>query len=174
MPDWLAITLAVLAPVLSVLATLVTVAFLIGKRVAVIETTQDAHGKALAERVTQEQGRGLQAQIKRLEAADATCDGKMTQMRAELSDRDDRLSARLSAHEQQQSATNLALTNALTKFEATFSAGLSSMKESVDRLLEAERARLIAPAATTGPSMMEMLQMGMMLARSGAQPPGRA
>ena len=137
MPDWLAVLLAVGTPILSVGATLVTVAFTMGGRIAKLE----------------EQGRGYQAQIDRLERSDAECEGKVSTMRTDFEGRAERLSARIATHEQSTNAQNTALTTALTRIEATFTAGMAAMKESVDRLLAEERARLQHhPAAAPAPA----------------------
>lgn len=139
-PDWLAITLAVASPILSVIAT----AYFMGRRVAVIETTQAQHSKALEALpdvlrgfVTQQEGKGFQAQLDRLERNDAECEGRMAGVRQENADRIERLSSRVTAHEQ----SNVALTTGFAKLETT----MSGMKEAIDRLAEAERAAAPKP-----------------------------
>jgi chromosome segregation ATPase len=139
MPDWLSITLALVAPVLSVGATLITVAFSTGGRLSRIE----------------EQGKGYQAQLDRHEKADAECEGKISAMRQESSDRIERLSNRITAHEQATNSQNTALTTALAELKAT----MAGMKESIDRLAEAERARASQPLhAPPAPDLMAQLQ----------------
>lgn len=144
MPDWLAITLAVASPILSVIAT----AYFMGRRVAVIETTQAQHSKALEALpdvlrgfVTQQEGKGFQAQLDRLERNDAECEGRMAGVRQENADRIERLSSRVTAHEQSTGAQNVALTTGFAKLETT----VSDMKEAIDRLAEAERAAAPKP-----------------------------
>lgn len=140
MPAWLGITLAIAAPILSFVGTLMAVSFMMGGRIMKIETTQDAHSRALEVLpdtlrafVSKEEGKGYQAQLDRLEKADAECEGRMTGQRQELGDRMERLGARLAAHEQTQSAQNTALTAALTRLEAT----MEGMKDAINRLASA-------------------------------------
>ena len=111
-----------------------------------VSTTQAVHSKALEALpdlfksfVTVDVGKGYQAQLDRLEHRDAEHEGKVSAIRQEAADRVERISARVSAHEQATSVANTALANALTKLEVT----MAAMKESVDRLSEAERARPI-------------------------------
>lgn len=113
---------------------------MMGGRIMKLETTQGAHSKALEVLpdtlrafVTKEEGKGYQAQLDRLEKADAECEGKLTGQRQELGDRMERLGARLAAHEQTQSAQNTALTAALTRLEAT----MEGMKDAINRLAQA-------------------------------------
>lgn len=82
--------------------------------------------------------------IERLERNDAECEGKMSGMRQEFSDRTELLSNKFTSYEQHQNAQTAALNAGLAKIEATFTASLTSLKESVDRLYEAERQRAIA------------------------------
>lgn len=142
MPAWLGITLAVLAPLASVLATLVTVAFVVGRRVAIIETTQAAHTRTLETLpdvlkgfVTQDVGKGYQAQLDRLERNDAECEGRLTAIRQEVFERVERMSTRIASHEQSVSLSMSASATAMTRLEE----GMKALKESVDRLSIEER-----------------------------------
>lgn len=103
-------------------------------------------------RISDDQGKGYQAQLDRLERGHAECDGRIGAMRQEFDARTERLSNRVTAHEQQQSASTAALTASLAKFEATFTAGLQSLKEAIDRL-HAERA-----AGAAHPDFITQLQ----------------
>lgn len=157
MPAWLGITLAIAAPILSFVGTLMAVAFMMGGRITAIETTQGAHTKALEALpealkafVSKEEGRGYQAQLDRLERNDAECEGKLTAQRQESFDRMDRLGARLAAHEQTQSTQNTALTAALTRLEAT----MEGMRDAINRLA-VERDRDYQPAQ---PDFLQQLQ----------------
>lgn len=147
MPDWIAISLAVASPILSVIAT----AYFIGRRVAVIETTQNAHTKTLEALpeilrgfVTQSEGKGYQAQLDRLERSDAECEGKMSGIHQESTDRIERLSSRVTAHEQATNATTTAAAQAMARMETL----VINIKESVDRLREDERTRATQPEKT--------------------------
>lgn len=109
-----------------------------------VSTVQAAHSKALEALpevfrgfVTVDIGKGYQAQLDRLERNDAEGEGRLTATRQEAADRIERISARVTAHEQSTGAQNTALTNAFNRLEAT----MQAMKESIDRLSEAERAR---------------------------------
>lgn len=137
MPAWLGITLAIAAPILSFVGTLMAVSFMMGGRISTIETVQSAHTKALEALpaalkafVTKEEGRGYQAQLDRLERNDAECDGKLVAQRQEMADRMERLGARLSAHEQTQSTQNTALTTALARMESA----MEGMREAINRM----------------------------------------
>lgn len=96
---------------------------------------------ALRSFVTLDIGKGYQAQLDRLEHRDAEAEGKLAAIRQESSDRIERLSTRVASHEQSMGAQTQALTNALARLDES----MKAMKESVDRLSEAERAR--APAS---------------------------
>jgi chromosome segregation ATPase len=139
MPEWLSVALAVIAPILSVGATLMTVSFTAGGRFSRLE----------------EQGRGYQAQLDRHERADSECEGKINAMRQEFADRHERLSSRITAHEQVTGSQNTALATALAELKAT----MSAMKEAIDRLAEAERTRQSAPQlAPAQPDLVSQLQ----------------
>lgn len=142
MPEWLAIVLAVLAPVLSVLATLLTQAMTLGRRVGAAETTLAAHSEAMKELPHTLRAFAVKDDVLRLEKADAECEGRMASNRQEAGDRLERLSNRLNSHEQNTGAQNTAVTSALAEFRAT----MAAMKESIDRLEAAERARPIQPS----------------------------
>lgn len=140
MPDWLHIVLALGSPFVTILG----VFFISGQRLATMQAAIEANAKAidgithaLEMKVSIDQGKGYQAQIDRLERSGAECEGRISSLRAEHGASAERFSARLSAHEQHQSGQYANLASAFTEIKAMFSA----MKESVDRLLEAERAR---------------------------------
>lgn len=95
--------------------------------------------------------------IEHLERADAECRGQMAAHRTEFNERLERAANRLSAHETKTANDNSSLTAALTKIEATFSTGIAAMRESLDRLLEAERVRLATPTAPP-PNILDQLQ----------------
>ena len=120
-----------------------------------ISTTQAVHSKALEALpdtlrnfVTIDIGKGYQAQLDRLEHRDAEHDGKVAAIRQEAADRLERISARVTAHEQATSAATNAFAQALTKLDVT----MDAMKEAVDRLSEAERSR------TPPPSLIDQLR----------------
>lgn len=126
-----------------------------------VSAIQNGHGKALEALpetlkafVTQETGKGYQAQLDRLERSDAECDGKISSMRQEFDGRFERAGARITASEQSQATQNAAVSAALTKLEAT----MTAMKEAIDRLAEAERERHRAPA-TAQPDLLTTLNM---------------
>lgn len=135
MPDWLAVMLAVLAPVLSFVATLLAMAMTYGRRVGTVETTLAAHTKILEELPAALRALATKEDVVRLEKADAECEGRMASNRQESSDRVERLSNRLAAHEQNTGAQNSSVTSAIAEFRAT----MAAMKESIDRLEAAER-----------------------------------
>ncbi len=83
---------------------------------------------------TREQGRGLQAQIKRLEQADAGCKGEIGAVRTELHDRIERHGAKIAGVEQTVAA-------AVGRIEAT----MAGMQAAMERLIRAEEARGDAP-----------------------------
>lgn len=148
MPDWLAVTLAVASPVLSVLATLATVMWTASRRFAVLEERQSQHSdairalpEALKGFVTLDTGKGLQAQLERLERFHAEQDGRAAAIRTEVSDRVERLSSRVAAHEQASNSAMTTLANAIARLETT----MEAMKESVDRLTAAEQTRSAQP-----------------------------
>lgn len=160
--------MAVASPILSVVAT----AYIIGRRVAVIETTQVAHTKTLESLpdvlrgfVTQQEGKGYQAQLDRLERNDAECEGKLSSQRQEVSDRMERLGARLAAYETTQTAATSDLRASLSRMEATFSAGIQALKDSLDRIHH-ERAQAPQPDLFT--QLQQFVQLQKML--KGANP----
>lgn len=105
--------------------------------------------------LTTKEGDGYQAQLNRLEQRDSECEGKLQGLRQEFADRSERMSTRLTAHEQTQSTQNTALTGAITELRATFAASMQSMKESVDRLLDDRDRSHPAPSANP---LMDQLQ----------------
>lgn len=170
MPDWLAVTLAVASPVLSVLATLATVMWTASRRFAVLEERQSQHSDALRALpdvlkgfVTADTGKGLQAQLERLERFHAEQDGRATAIRTEVSDRVERLSTRVAAHEQASNSAMTTLANAIARLETT----MGAMKESVDRLTAAEQTRpatqplnlvaLLSLAAEVAPMVRQLM-----------------
>lgn len=102
-----------------------------------VSATQTTHTKALEALpdafrgfVTVDTGKGYQAQLDRLEHRDAECEGKLSAIRQESSDRIERLSARVASHEQTTGAQSQILTNAITRLEEA----MKAVKESVDQL----------------------------------------
>lgn len=142
MPDWLAVMLAVLAPVLSFVATLLAMAMTYGRRVGTVETTIAAHSKVLEELPAALRALATKEDVVRLEKADAGCETLMSSHRQEASDRVERLSNRLAAHEQSTGSQNTVVTSSLAEFRAT----MTAMKESIDRLEAAERQNATPPA----------------------------
>lgn len=122
-----------------------------------VSATQTAHSKALEALpetfrgfVTIDIGKGYQAQLDRLEHRDAECEGKIGANRQEAADRIERLSSRVSTHEQTITAQIQALTNGLTRLEEA----MKAVKEGMDRLSDAERAR----GANVQPNAIEQLR----------------
>lgn len=164
MPVWLAITLAIATPIFSVGATLLTMAFTTGGRFSRIETTQDAHTKALETLpdvlrgfVTTDTGKGYKEQLDRHEKSHAECDGKLSSMRQEIDGRFERALAKVAAGEQAQAVHNSGVSAALAEFRAT----MAGMREAIDRLAE---DRHHAPAAAP-PSQIAQLREAVELFR---------
>lgn len=137
MPDWLAVVLAIVVPLLSFAGTLIGVAFITGGRFAKLE----------------EQSKGQQAQLDRHDRQHAECDGKIGAMRQEYDGRFERAASKAAAGEQAQAGQNSALVAALTEIRAT----MAAMKEALDRLSEAERERHRAQPQAA-PSLIDRLQ----------------
>lgn len=158
MPDWLQITLAIGSPVLTIIGT----AFVVGSRSATIETNvstamraieslTETTQRALDGKMSVEQGRGLQAQIKRLEHADAACDGKIGAVRDEFDGRAERINAKLENSEKNRAAASEAAAGHFGKLEAM----MGAMKEQLDRL---ERERVLTPPqAPQQPDLIALL-----------------
>jgi len=153
-------TLAIASPFLSAGATLLTFALSYGRRQGNTETTLAAHTKVLESLpdvlkgfVTQSEGKGFQAQLDRLERSDNECEGKISAQRQEAADRIERLSTRVTAHEQSTNAQTAATSQAMARLETL----MISMKESVDRLSEAERQRHSTPPANDMFTQLEQL-----------------
>lgn len=136
MPVWLEIAIALGSPILTVIGT----AFVFGSRFATLRSQTNANAAAidrlLEDKVSVEQGKGLQAQIKRLEEADAGCKSEIAAVRNELHDRVERHSNKISAVEQTVAA-------AVGEIKAT----MSGMKEAMDRW----EARAVATPLPTAP-----------------------
>lgn len=131
--DWIALGGTVLALVIHSIAVAMFLARLAGK----VETNSKAIEALISGKVSTEQGKGFQAQIDRLERADAECDGKLIAQRQESADRMERLGARLAAHEQTQSAQNTTLTAAVTRMEAL----MEGMRDAINRMAAGQRDR---------------------------------
>lgn len=160
MPEWAQIALAFMTVAGSVLGSVAAVSFRSGARLTKLESACEANAKAIADlakvtddRATKETARTLQAHVERLDRSDAECDGKITGMRQEFDARSERFLNRLAAHEQATGVQNTALTTALAELRAT----MAGMKESMDRLAEAERARIAISAPERGHDLLSML-----------------
>lgn len=108
------------------------------------QTNADAIKDLLRTRVSVDEIKAINEHLGRLDRGASECEGRITGMRVEFESRTERLSSRVTSHEQQQTASIALLQTSMAKFEAVFTAGLQSLKESVDRL-HAERAAA-APA----------------------------
>jgi len=137
--DWIALGGTVLALVFHSIG----VAMFMARIAARTETNSKAIEALIATKVSTEQGAGYQAQLNRLENGAAECEGRINQMRQEFDGRQEHLTIRLNAHEQATTAQTSQLTNALTRLEEH----VKSLKESIDRLSEAERQRAAQPQA---------------------------
>lgn len=82
----------------------------------------------------------MRESIGRLEKADAACDGKVEAVRQELHDRVERQSTKIQRIEDASASQSAHVTAAISELKAT----MGAMKESVDRLLAADQARVIA------------------------------
>lgn len=133
----------------------VGVAMFLSRLAAQVENQGRAIQTLADSKVSSEQGKGLQAQLDRLERNDAECEGKLVGMRQEFDARTERVTNRMTAHEQQQAAQTADLRGALSEIKATFTAGMTAMKEALDRMA-AERAHPL-PAATA-PDFLQQLQ----------------
>lgn len=120
------------------------------------QTNAEAIKELLRTRVSVDEIKAIHEHLVRLDRGAMECEGRVTGMRVEFDARTERLSARVTSHEQQQSASISLLQTSMAKFEAVFTAGLQSLKESVDRL-HAERAAA-APAPGQGDFLQQLQQ----------------
>ncbi len=156
MPEWAQVLLAVLTVAGSVLGSVAAVSFRSGSRLTKIDAAIAANAlaigeltKAVADRATAEQARGLQAQITRTE-------GALTAQETATGSRIDRLGARVDKVEENHAARESSNAAILGELKA----GFLSLKESVDRLIaaEAEQRRAPAPLAAQGDFLSQLQQ----------------
>ncbi len=141
-PEWAQVLLAVMTIAGSVLGSVAAVSFRSGSRLTKIDAAIAANAlaigeltKAVADRATAEQARGLQAQITRTEGA-LTAQGDATGARI------DRLGARVDRVEETHAARESNTAAILGRLEAV----VGGLKESVERLIVAEAEQRRAPA----------------------------
>lgn len=157
--DWIALGGTIFALVLHSIG----VAMFLARLAAKVDGNTKAIDLLISNKVSTEQGVGLQAQLNRLEKGAAECEGRINQMRAEFEGRQERLTSRLNAHEQSTNVQTSQQTNALTRLEEM----VKGMKQSVDQLSDAERARMAQPAPQAyhpQPDLMSMLQLAVQAA----------
>jgi len=137
-------------------------AMFLARLAAKVDGNSKAIDLLLTTKVSTEQGTGFQAQINRLEKSAAECEGRINQMRVEFEGRQERLTLRLNTHEQATNVQTGSLTNALTRLEEM----VKGLKQSVDQLSDAERARMAAPQAPAHhqPDIMSILQLAVQAA----------
>jgi hypothetical protein len=165
--DWIALGGTIFALVLHSIA----VAMFLARLAAKVDGNTKAIDLLVSGKVSMEQGTGFQAQLNRLEKGAAECEGRINQMRVEFEGRQERLTSRLNTHEQATNAQTAQLTNALTRLDET----MKGMKQSVDQLSDAERARMAAPQAPAHnqPDLMQLLQLAVQAAPLVQQLVGR-
>lgn len=136
--DW--ITLAVFAVGLAI--QFVAVAWLLGGRLSKVEgvAAGAADGvldlrKALSDKVSIDQGKALQGQIKSLQSADAACEARLTTLRDELGDRIERQNSKLAKAEETRAAESARLAADMGGMKAT----LEAVGRNVERLLAVEQ-----------------------------------
>lgn len=156
--DWIALGGTIFALVLHSIG----MAMFIAKLAAKVDGNTKAIDALISGKVSMEQGIGFQATMSRLEKGAAECEGRINQMRIEFEGRQERLTSRLNAHEQATNVQTSQQTNALTRLEEM----VKGMKQSVDQLSDAERARMAQPAPQPShqPDLMSMLQLAVQAA----------